>query len=183
MNYKKIALFTILGIGATYGGYKLVKYINRNKGGNDIPVDENNVISGTTTNPSAPKFDNNKVVKKGSKGGEVKTIQTAFNNIIDDAKKVNVLTLKTDYNPAEPKGILDDFMNKLGASNELDKLSDKTRRITTIQKLNKLNVDGDFGSKTESVCQVIMGKKEVSYSEVKQKRIDFAKVYGLPSPY
>jgi hypothetical protein len=183
-KYVKIAVFTALGLGAIYGGYKLFKFI---KDGNDSNGggDEGAVITTEEAKkaPSAPKFDANKIVKKGSKGGEVKTIQTAFNNIIDDAKKVNLLTLDSNIEKPKATGLVDDFLFKLKLSNEIDGLSDKAKRIKAVKSISKLTVDGDFGTITESACQIIMGKKSVSYSEVKQKRIDFANVYGLPKPY
>jgi len=155
-KYVKIAVFTALGLGAIYGGYKLFKFI---KDGNDSNGggDEGAVITAEDAKKtsSEPKFDAEKIVSMGSRGSEVKTIQTAINNIIIDAYK------------AKDKGFE----------------GDKESRRKAVANIPKLKVDGIFGSKTEGATSIVMGKKSVSYNDVKQKRIDFAKAYELPSPY
>lgn len=148
-KYVKIALFSALGIGAIYGGYKLITFL-RDKKMSDDPIQSNEI---ETTTASTPSFDENKEVKKGSKGSEVKTIQVAFNNIIEDAKKIKF-----------PNGDLESRRNDVAG-------------------LTKLTTDGIFGSKTLAVCQKIMGASSTTYAKVRQKRLDFAKVYGLGNPY
>jgi len=153
MNYKKIALITALVLGASYGGFKLVKYISRKVKGADSNEDE--VIANIEAEKtiSEPDFDGNIVAKIGMRGGEVKTIQTAFNNIISDASK--------------PKG----FTGQMESRRE------------RVAMLTKLDVDGIFGIKTQATCQVIMGEKSVSYNQARDKRIAFSTAYGLGNPY
>lgn len=154
-KYVKIAVFTALGLGAIYGGYKLYNYIKSSS--DNEGLDEGEVIHNINENKPAtePKFDGNKIVSFGSRGGEVKTIQTAINNIIVDAYK------------AKDKGFE----------------GDKESRRKAVANIPKLKVDGIFGSKTQSAISIVMGKPTVSYLELKQKRIDWAKAYDLPSPY
>jgi peptidoglycan hydrolase-like protein with peptidoglycan-binding domain len=153
-KYVKIAVFTALGLGALYGGYMIYNSIKRkNEGGSD---EEEVIISINENKPvSEPKFDGDKIVSIGSRAGEVKTIQTAVNNIIVDAYK------------SKDKGFE----------------GDKESRRKAVANIPKLKVDGIFGSKTEGAISIIMGKKSLSYNEIKQKRIDWANAYGLPNPY
>lgn len=169
-KYVKIAVFTALGLGALYGGYKLYKFATRdNKPNDEKPNNEGNSTSSTPTSSSnigntstatttkKSKFNPNRVVKKGSKDGsgqtEVGAIQIALNNIIEDAKKSKPTT------------------------------GDKESRRKALANLTPLVVDGIFGSKTEANLSKVLGKKSASYSEVKQKRIDWANAYGLKNPY
>jgi hypothetical protein len=52
-----------------------------------------------------------------------------------------------------------------------------------LKSLKPLIVDGDFGAKSVSTLIVIMGKSSASYNEVRDKRIQFSKNYGLGNPY
>lgn len=159
MNKKwiKIGAITLVSLGALYGGYKLVKYIvEKRKESNlePLPVD----IVDTSNKQeikqvSKPSFDGKKIVTKGSKGDEAKTIQTALNNIINDAKRLS----STD--------------------------ATKETRRKEIASLTPLKVDGIFGAKSVGVLIKIMGKSSASYNEVRDKRLAFSKVYGGGNPY
>jgi peptidoglycan hydrolase-like protein with peptidoglycan-binding domain len=154
-KYVKIAVFTALGLGAIYGGWKIYTTIRRK---NELDFSDSEITSSNEsekTSVKEPSFDSNKIVFFGSRGGEVKTIQTALNNIIIDAYK----------------------------SKDGGFTGDKETRRKTIANIPKLKVDGIFGVKTQEAISIIMGKSKTSYSEVKQKRIDFANAYGLPKPY
>ncbi len=154
-KYVKIAVFTALGLSALYGGYKLYNFIKRGSDSNES--DEDEVIDKVNENKSVsePKFDGDKIVSVGSRGGEVKTIQTAINNIIIDSDK------------SKDKGLT----------------GEKEARRKAVASIEKLSTDGIFGAKTESAVLKIMGKKAISYNQIKQKRKDFASAYGLPNPY
>ena len=184
-KYVKIGVYTLLGLGAIFGGYKLVKFISKNKNNNTTNEDEviKNEEQIKSSLPNAPKFDENKVVKKGSKGSEVKTIQTAFNNIIEDAKKVKLSDIGGDVSQPKDLSIVDSVLFKLKVAQDFSKLPDKVKRVETIKNISELVADGVFGSKTESACKIIMGTNSTTYAKVRQKRLDFAKVYGLGNPY
>jgi len=199
-KYIKIGAITLLSLGAIYGGYKLVNYLI-DKSRQNKPCDEGyekdengacvEVVSTTTTTTNAkptvkPTFSGTKIVSKGSKGDEAKTVQTALNNIISDAKKwktpvvtKNVVPefdwssgLNSSYESSKQKPYLDI---------QLDSTKDSKRK--KIASLKPLVVDGDFGSKSVAVLIEIMGKSSASYNEVRDKRISLANTYGLGNPY
>jgi hypothetical protein len=99
------------------------------------------------------KFNGDKIISEGDKGDEAKTIQQTLNNIISDASKT--------------------------------KSSDATKetRRKAIASLNPLTVNGIFDADSVSVLSVIMGKNSASYNDVKDKRIQFSKNYGMSNPY
>jgi hypothetical protein len=99
------------------------------------------------------KFNGDKVISKGSEGSEAKTIQQTLNNIISDAGKAK--------------------------SNDATKES----RRKEVAILKPLTLDGVFDADSVSVLKVIMGKDSASYNEVRDKRLAFAKAYGLGNPY
>lgn len=195
VNYVKVGIFSVLGVATIYGGYKLHKYFKEKAekarlekllkdSTSQIAVAE--VISSNNAEKEivvTPAFDGNKVVSKGSKGVEAKTIQLALNNIIEDAKKVNLLAIPSNYKPSEEKSASSWLLEPFKASIAVDNLVKVSERVKQIASLQKLATDGNFGAKSESVCQVIMGKKSTTYNEVMQKRVNFSKAYGLPNPY
>ena len=193
-KYVKIAVFTVIGLATIYGGYRLVRLARDKKEQRRLE----NLISdaeskdakeeviasnkGEKQETAKPSFDGNKIISKGSKGTEAKTVQLALNNIIEDAKKVNLLALKANA-PASSGSVSDWATQPLKAQAELERLGKIAKRVTQIASLPKLVADGDFGAKSVSVCQVIMGTSSTTYNKVMQKRIDFSKAYGLPNPY
>jgi hypothetical protein len=193
-KYVKIAVFTVLGLATIYGGYRLVRFARDKKEqrrledliaeAESTDAKEEVIASnkGEKQETAKPSFDGNKIISKGSKGTEAKTVQLALNNIIEDAKKVNLLALKANA-PASSGSVSDWATQPLKAQAELERLGKIAKRVTQIASLPKLVVDGDFGAKSVSVCQVIMGTSSTTYNKVMQKRIDFSKAYGLPNPY
>jgi len=193
-KYVKIAVFTVLGLATIYGGYRLVRFARDKKEqrrledliaeAESTDAKEEVIASnkGEKQETAKPSFDGNKIVSKGSKGTEAKTVQLALNNIIEDAKKVNLLALKANA-PASSGSVSDWATEPLKAQAELERLGKIAKRVTQIASLPKLVADGDFGAKSVSVCQVIMGTSSTTYNKVMQKRIDFSKAYGLPNPY
>lgn len=194
VNYVKVGVFSVLGIATIYGGYRLFKHFRDKR--EEARLEElliestsaesiaENATSNKTEKQEAtkPAFDGNKIISKGSKGTEAKTVQLALNNIIEDAKKVNLLALKANA-PASSGSVSDWATEPLKAQAELERLGKIAKRVTQIASLPKLVADGDFGAKSVSVCQVIMGTSSTTYNKVMQKRIDFSKAYGLPNPY
>jgi hypothetical protein len=195
VNYVKVGIFSVLGIATIYGGYRLHKYFKDKaelarleqliKDSNSQQVIADNLSSNQAEKQIVvtPAFDGNKVISKGSTGAEAKTIQLALNNIIEDAKKVNLLALSSNYKPAESTSASTALLEPYKAQIALDNLIKVSDRVKQIASLQKLATDGNFGAKSESVCQVIMGEKSTTYNKVMQKRINFAKAYGLPNPY
>jgi hypothetical protein len=193
-KYVKIAVFTVLGLATIYGGYRLVRFARDKKEqrrledliaeAESTDAKEEVIASnkGEKQETAKPSFDGNKIISKGSKGTEAKTVQLALNNIIEDAKKVNLLALKANA-PASSGSVSDWATEPLKAQAELERLGKIAKRVTQIASLPKLVADGDFGAKSVSVCQVIMGTSSTTYNKVMQKRIDFSKAYGLPNPY
>jgi hypothetical protein len=193
-KYVKIAVFTVLGLATIYGGYRLVRFARDKKEqrrledliaeAESTDAKEEVIASnkGEKQETAKPSFDGNKIVSKGSKGTEAKTVQLALNNIIEDAKKVNLLALKANV-PTSSGSVSDWATEPLKAQAELERLGKIAKRVTQIASLPKLVADGDFGAKSVSVCQVIMGTSSTTYNKVMQKRIDFSKAYGLPNPY
>lgn len=129
-KYIQIAVFSLISLGAVYGGYKLVKYLIKPK-----------------------KFNGDKVVSEGDESQEAQTIKQTLNNIISDAKKA--------------------------------KSNDATKEVRSkaIASLEPLTINKIFDADSVSVLGVIMGKNSASYNEVRDKRIAFAKAYGLGNPY
>lgn len=99
------------------------------------------------------KFDGTKIISEGDKGSEAQTIKETLNNIISDAKKA-----KGD-DPA------------------------KEARRKAVANLTPLTINNIFDADSVSVLSVIMGKSSASYNEVRDKRLAFAKAYGLGNPY
>ena len=99
------------------------------------------------------KFDGDKIVSEGDKSDEAKTIKQALNNIISDANKV--------------------------ASND----ATKEKRRKAVANLTPLTINKIFDADSVSTLIVIMGKSSASYNEVRDKRLAFAKAYGIGNPY
>lgn len=177
-KYIKIGAITLVSLGAIYGGYKLVKYIiEKRKEGNlePLPVEIVDTSNKEEINQvSKPAFSGNKIVSKGSKGDEAKTVQQTLNNIINDAKK----GLKTKY----PLGYKPTLLSK-NTGNVAFSSKTTDDRLKEVASLKPLVVDGNFGAKSVSTLIVIMGKSSASYNEVRDKRIQFSKNYGLGNPY
>jgi hypothetical protein len=187
-KYIKIGAITLLSLGAVYGGYRLVRYLVKKSRRESMPTNEEVQVMDMSEKKEVakPTFSGTKIVSKGSKGDEAKTVQTALNNIIGDAKKwktpvvtKNVIPefdwssgLNSSYESSKQKPYLDI---------QLDSTKDAKRK--KIASLKPLVVDGDFGSKSVAVLIEIMGKSSASYNEVRDKRISLANTYGLGNPY
>jgi hypothetical protein len=153
-KYIKIGAITLVSLGAIYGGYKLFKYLTKSTEEGVLPVDIVDTSGGSENQTSSkPTFDANKIVKFKSRGDEAKTVQTALNNIISDAKR----------------------LSSSDVSKEI--------RRKDVAKLTPLKIDGIIGDKSIAVLIKIMGKSSTSYNEVKNKRIAFSKAYGGANPY
>jgi hypothetical protein len=177
-KYIKIGAITLVSLGAIYGGYKLVKYLieKRNESNLEpLPVEIVDTSNKEEVKQVAkPTFDGAKIVSKGSKGEESKTVQQTLNNIINDAKKGLSIKYPLGYKPT----ILSPNTSNISFST---KTTDD--RLKEVASLKPLIVDGDFGAKSVSTLIVIMGKSSASYNEVRDKRIQFSKNYGLGNPY
>lgn len=161
-KYIKIGVITLVGLAVVYGGVKLIKSL-RSSDSTDVSTED-----ATSEDASkSPSFNGDRVVSVGSRGAEVKTIQTALNNIIADAYKIGLRS--TPEGQRLPNGI------------SLTPEQEKRRKI--VANLPKLKVDGILGMKTSSTLKTIMGTDSVTYNKVKQKRLDFAKSFGLANPY
>lgn len=195
VNYVKAGVYSVLGIATIYVGYRLIKHSREKR---ELALLEKlllesasaeSIAENTSSNKTEkkvatqPAFNGNKIISKGSKGDEAKTVQLALNNIIEDAKKVNLLALKSDYKPSDSASVSDSLSEPFKAQLALEKLSKVAERVKKIASLPKLVADGNFGAKSVSVCQVIMGTTSTTYNKVMQKRIAFSKTYGLPNPY
>lgn len=161
-KYIKIGVITLVGLGVIYGGVKLVRHFKGLNNSTDS-LDSTN----ETEQAKTPSFNADKTVTVGSRGDEVKTIQTALNNIIADAYKIGLKS--TPDAQRLPNG--------------LTLTPEQESRRKTVANLPKLKVDGILGMKTIAVIKTIMGASSTTYNKVKQKRIDFAKAYGLGNPY
>ena len=177
-KYIKIGAITLVSLGAIWGGYKLVKYIiEKRKESNLEPLPVEIVDTSNKEEVKAvakPTFSGTKIVSKGSKGDEAKTIQQTLNNIINDAKA----GLKKKYPLGYKPTLLSQNTSNISFSS---KTTDD--RLKEVASLKPLVVDGDFGAKSVSTLIVIMGKSSASYNEVRDKRIQFSKNYGLGNPY
>ena len=177
-KYIKIGAITIVSLGAIWGGYKLVKYIiEKRKESNlePLPVEIVDTSNKEEVKVVAkPTFDGTKIISKGSKGEEAKAIQQAINNIINDAKG----GLKKKY----PLGYKPTLLSQ-NTSNVSFSSKTTDDRLKEVASLKPLVVDGDFGKGSVSTLIVIMGKSSASYNEVRDKRLQFSKNYGLGNPY
>jgi hypothetical protein len=154
-KYIEYGVIALLGATFVYGTYKLIRKY-KSKASDEMVNDSTEVEE-----VKLPSFDGNKVVSMGSTGSEVETIQKALNNIIVDAYKVGVLS-KQGKNSLTPE---------------------QESRRKTIANIPKLEIDGDLGKNTIGAIRTIMGTTSTTYNKVKQKRMDFAKAYGLGNPY
>jgi hypothetical protein len=177
-KYIKIGAITLVSLGALYGGYKLVKYIiEKRKASNLEPLPVEIVDTSNKEEIKQlekPTFSGTKIVSKGSKGDEAKTIQQTLNNIINDAKK----GLKVKY----PLGYKPTLLSK-NTGNVAISTKTTDDRLKEVASLKPLIADGDFGAKSVSTLIAIMGKSSATYNEVRDKRIQFSKNYGLGNPY
>ena len=177
-KYIKIGVISLVSLGAIFGGYKLVKYIiEKRKESNVEPlpveiVDTSNKAEASRV--SKPTFNGAKIVTKGSKGEEAKAVQQTLNNIINDAKKGLSVKYPLGYKPT----LLSKNTGNVAIST---KTTDD--RLKEVASLKPLITDGDFGAKSVSTLIVIMGKSSATYNEVRDKRIQFSKNYGLKNPY
>jgi len=179
MNYKKISIITAISVVALFGGYKLYKkYISVNRSkmfpeDDEIPTPS----SGNSVNPpkGTPSFDRLKIVKLGSKGAEAKTVQSALNNIINDAIKIK--------STPKPIGWVAPSLNTYSTSNVLFNNDTTETEVNRIAKLTKLVVDGDFGSKSVMTLKSIMGVTSSNYDNVSKKRVEISMKNGLGNPY
>lgn len=191
VNYIKVGLITVASIATVYGIYRLAKYVRDSR---DEEDEYGGSMSGTSTTSSGtssekevatkPSFDANKVVKKGSKGGEAGAIQIAFNNIIKDMKKAVTPTSVSTVDP-----LMTWSSGQSSSSPNISTYVDisvnpqKEARRKQIASIPLLVQDQDFGTKSANAMKIIMGADSTTYNKVKQKRIDLAKTYGLPNPY
>lgn len=181
-KYIKIGAITIVSLGAIWGGYKLVKYIiEKRKESNLEPLPVEIVDTSNKEEikvVTKPTFDGTKIVTKGSKGEEAKAVQQAINNIINDAKKG--LAIKYPLGFKANTELLNNPTTGFAPSFSTATTGDRLKKVAS---LKPLVVDGDFGAKSVSTLIVIMGKSSASYNEVRDKRIQFSKNYGLGNPY
>ena len=181
-KYIKIGVISVVSLVALYGGYRLIKKIISNRGTEDFTLPVDLVLGGVepeNQTASKPSFNPNKVISKGSKGDEAKTIQQALNNIINDAKKVKS-GVKNTINPTQGLIYVDAFGYMPVDSSSSD--AKESRRLA-VANIKPLTLDGIFGSKSVNALYIIMGKDSATYNEVKDKRINFSKAYGLGNPY
>jgi hypothetical protein len=185
VKYIKIGAITLASLGAIYGGYKLVKYLSKPSDEGDLPVDIVDTSRNEVSIANKPTFSGTKIVSKGSKGDEAKTIQQTLNNIIKDAKKGLAIKPKLNLptNTASQNLVFDPLLGwfNTGKPSSISTTSDN--RLKQVASLKPLTVDGDFGAKSVSTLIVIMGKSSATYNEVRDKRIQFSKNYGLGNPY
>lgn len=197
----RITAWTVVGLIAAFGTYKLVKYfVDKNKEEDKTDEEEKTV----TESASSSGFNANKPVKFGSSGSEVGAIQTAFNNIIADMAKLKDYKQYCDIQ--DPKGDIlkcieesktwyqpyattEDIINcqtkhyQSSSTASAEACIQKKKRRDQIAKLNKIMVTGKFDQPTLDLARVIMGKTQFSYGDVKQKRIDFSSAYKYKNPY
>lgn len=177
-KYIKIGAITLASLGVVFGGYKLVKYIIKKRQESNLEPLPVEIVDTSNTEEvkqvAKPTFDGKKIVSKGDKSEEAKTIQQTLNNIINDAKK----GLKKKYPLGYKPTILSQNVGNVSIST---KTTDD--RLKEVASLKPLIADGDFGAKSVSTLIVIMGKSSASYNEVRDKRIAFSKNYGLGNPY
>jgi hypothetical protein len=177
-KYIKIGVISLVSLGAIFGGYKLVKYIIKKR--QDLNEEPLPVEIVDTSNKeeisqvSKPSFDGKKIVSKNTKSSEAKTIQQTLNNIINDAKS----GLKKKYPLGYKPTILSNNVGNVSIST-----ATTDDRLKQVASLKPLIVDGDFGAKSVATLIVIMGKSSATYNEVRDKRIQFSKNYGLGNPY
>jgi hypothetical protein len=180
-KYIKIGAITLASLGAIYGGYKLVKYLIKpsDEDFKPLPVEIVDTSNKEEVKQVAkPTFDGAKIVSKGSKGEEAKTIQQTLNNIINDAKKG--LAIKYPLGFKANTELLNKPTSGFAPSFSTATTGDRLKQVAS---LKPLTVDGNFGAKSVSTLIVIMGKSSASYNEVRDKRIQFSKNYGLGNPY
>lgn len=181
-KYIKIGAITLASLGALYGGYKLFKYIieKRNESNLEpLPVEIVDTSNKEEVKAVAkPTFSGVKIVSKGSKGEEAKAVQQTLNNIINDAKKGLAVKYPLGFKANT------DLLNK-PTTGFAPSFSTATTgdRLKEVASLKPLIVDGNFGAKSVSTLIVIMGKSSATYNEVRDKRIQFSKNYGLGNPY
>lgn len=181
-KYIKIGAITLISLGAIYGGYKLVKYLIKPNEEEDVTPPPVDVIDTSNKQEikqvTKPTFDGKKIVSKGSRGEEAKTVQQTLNNIINDAKKGLAIKYPLGFKANT------ELLNKPNTG-FAPTFSTKTTgdRLKEVASLKPLVIDGDFGAKSVSTLIVIMGKSSASYNEVRDKRIQFSKNYGLGNPY
>jgi hypothetical protein len=180
-KYIKIGAITIVSLGAIYGGYKLVKYLTKPNEEDVTPppvdiVDTSNKEE--VRQVTKPTFSGVKIVTKGSKGEEAKAIQQTINNIINDAKKG--LAIKYPLGFKANTDLLNKPTTGFAPSFSTATTGDRLKQVAS---LKPLTVDGNFGAKSVSTLIAIMGKSSATYNEVRDKRIQFSKNYGLGNPY
>ena len=186
-EYVKIGFIAIGSIAAIYGGYRLFNYIKaKNSFGsidNSTAEKSDKVEKATVKTPS---FNGEKLISKGSKGSEVKTIQLAINNIIHDMSKATapvvtkLITPQFDWATSENSSY-NTSTKKPFTDVQVDKKKESTRQY--ISNLKPLKVDGVFGKGSASVLKAILGKESTTYNEIRNKRISLAKEFGLGNPY
>lgn len=121
------------------------------------------VAAADQVTPNVESLDENKKLSKGSKGNEVQRSQTNFNDIIDKMRKVYALP----YNGAG------NFTNVFGSG----KIT--VARVKQIADLQQLTTDGNYGSKTAAVANVILGKETFTLAEVRAKKAQLFNAVGL----
>ncbi len=196
-KYIKIAAITALSLITIYSGYRLVKYVKNKRSLNEDEdetiespeeVGQTSTVSNNVSQVKKPAFNGARVVKLNSKDSigqtEVAMIQKAFNNLIADAKKVDLLSLKSNASIVSPQSaVISWLVQPIKTENAIADLSKKAERVNQVAAIKPLTVNGVFGSSSVNACKIIMGASYTTYDKVKQKRIDFNKSYGLPSPY
>lgn len=194
-KYIKIGAITVLSLIAVYSGYRLAKYVKNKRSLNegetiDSPEEasQTSTTSNTISSVKKPAFNGARIVKLNSKDSagqtEVKMIQKAFNNLIADAKKVDLLSLKSNASIKSPQlAVVNWLVQPIKTENAIADLGKKAERVNQVAAIKPLTVNGVFGSSSVNACKIIMGTTSTTYDKVKQKRIDFNKSYGLPSPY
>jgi hypothetical protein len=176
----------VLGGGWAAWEYIIKPLINPHKTGDDTPMYDmptlptkpvtniptgqqiDNIVSAANSVPAnVGGLDVNKKLAKGSKGAEVKSAQTAFNDIIFRAGKAYAL----------PNHGAGSVTNMFGSGQI------SVDRLKKLSELKQLQTDGNFGPATEAVGLAILGNTAFSLSDVRNKRAQFYAAIGLPSPY